>query len=117
MSFSVLVYALVLVRSPPCMQADALKASAVRSRCTLERGFHASWEMYPHFTTTAFLSRRIMPPARNIDIKLLFDPCDMTPGPSGRKFRRDLLLASGKTDTRGWSLADCFLRIDEGAVL
>ena len=55
-------------------------------------------------------------PVRNVDIKLLFDPTDMTPGPAGLRFRRDLLLASGKTDTRGYSIADTFLRQDEGAV-
>jgi hypothetical protein len=57
-----------------------------------------------------------MPPARNIDIKLLIDPTDMTPGPKGVRFRRDLLLVAGKTDARGYSFADTFLLNDEGAV-
>ena len=54
--------------------------------------------------------------ARTVDIKLKFDPTDMTPGAKGRKFRRDVLLHGGKTDARGFSITDCLLRQDEGAV-
>ena len=44
--------------------------------------------------------------ARTVDIKLKFDPTDMTPGAKGRKFRRDVLLHGGKTDARGFSITD-----------
>ena len=55
--------------------------------------------------------------ARSIDIKLKFDPTDMTPGAKGRKFRRDVLLHGGRTDARGYSITDCILRQDEGALV
>jgi hypothetical protein len=55
-------------------------------------------------------------PERSIDIKLLFEQTDMTPGPKGRAFRRDALLHGGRTDDRGYSYADHFLRQDEGAL-
>ena len=55
-------------------------------------------------------------PERTVDIKLLFEQTDMTPGPKGRVFRRDALLHGGRTDDRGYSFADHFLRKDEGAL-
>ena len=59
-----------------------------------------------------------MPPAsRNVDIKLSFEQFDGLPGPECRRFRRNLIQCGGKADTRGYSLADCLLRQDEGAVL
>ena len=59
-----------------------------------------------------------MPPhAMNIDIKLQFQPTDMVPGENGRKWMRDVLLHGGKADDRGYSLTDCLLRRDEGAML
>jgi len=57
-----------------------------------------------------------MPPAYNVDIKLSFEQFDMTPGPKGRQFRRNLLLHGGKSDADGFSLADCLLRTDSFAV-
>ena len=51
-----------------------------------------------------------------MDIKLLFEQTDMTPGPKGRVFRRNALLHGGRTDDRGYSFADHFLRQDEGAL-
>ena len=51
-----------------------------------------------------------------MDIKLAFEQYDMTPGASGRRFLRNLLLHGGKADTHGYSLADCFLRSDCHAV-
>ena len=57
-----------------------------------------------------------MAAAKNMDIKLLFEQYDMTPGAAGRKFFRNLMLHGGKTDAHGFSLADCFLRIDTHAV-
>ena len=57
-----------------------------------------------------------MPITHNVDIKLSFEMFDMTPGQSGRAFRRSLLLHGGKSDTHGFSYADCFLRIDAHAV-
>ena len=116
----VVVVASLVLSSPSCISADVLETSAVRSRTALERGFPASREDDPHFTKTAFLllcyGSDSMPPTRNVDIKLLFDPTDMTPGAPGLRFRRDLLLNSGKTDSRGYSIADSFLLQDEGAV-
>ena len=55
--------------------------------------------------------------ARTVDIKVKFDPTDMTPGAKGRKFRRDVLLHGGKTDAPGFSITACILRQDEGAVV
>ena len=45
-------------------------------------------------------------PSMTIDIKLRFQPTDMTPGPDGRRFQRDLLNLGGKSDNRGYSYAD-----------
>ena len=50
-----------------------------------------------------------------VDIKYLTQPHDGTPGKPWDDFEERLLdVASGKTDERGWSLADCFNRLDEG---
>ena len=54
---------------------------------------------------------------RTIDIKVAFEIYDMVPGPAGRKFRRNLLLHGTKADERGYSIADTYLRIDEGATV
>ena len=57
------------------------------------------------------------PAARNVDIKLKYDPTDMVPGAAGRIWVRDTLLTAGSADTQGYSLADCLLRRrDMGAV-
>jgi len=53
--------------------------------------------------------------SHTVDIKLAFLPYDCVPGPACREFRRNLLQLGAKTDDRGYSLADCFLRQDEGA--
>lgn len=53
---------------------------------------------------------------RTVDIKLSFERFDMTPGEKGREFRRNLLLHGGRTNARGFSYADCFLRLNEGAL-
>ena len=57
-----------------------------------------------------------MPPSTTIDIKLAFEQTDMIPGPKGRVWRRNAIALSGQTDANGWSIADCLLRQDEGAV-
>ena len=50
-----------------------------------------------------------------VDIKYLTQPHDGTPGKPWDDFEERLLdVASGKTDDRGWSLADCLNRVDEG---
>ena len=52
-----------------------------------------------------------------IDIKYLTQPHDGTPGKPWDDFEERLLdVASGKTDERGWSLADCLNRLDEGGI-
>jgi hypothetical protein len=51
-------------------------------------------------------------PTKNVDIKILFPQFNMLPGPAGKRFQRDLLLHGGKTDTQGYSISDCFLRVD-----
>ena len=51
----------------------------------------------------------------SVDIKLSFQQYDCVPGPKCREFRRNLLQLGARTDDRGHSLADCFLRQDEGA--
>ena len=44
-----------------------------------------------------------------------YTPYDCTPGTAYDKFQEDLLnVAAGKTDDRGWSLADHLLGTDEG---
>ena len=59
-----------------------------------------------------------MPPAINMDIKVSFELFDMTPGSKGRRFMQNLLLhGGGFVDDRGFSYADTFLRMDEGAVV
>ena len=57
-----------------------------------------------------------MAASKTMDIKLSFEQFDMTPGASGRKFIRNLLLHGGRADSHGYSLADCFLREDCHAV-
>ena len=51
-----------------------------------------------------------------MDIKIQFDQFDMLPGPAGKRFQRNLLLHGGKTDSQGYSISDCFLRMDAYAV-
>ena len=47
-----------------------------------------------------------------VDIKYLTQPHDGTPGKPWDDFEERLLdVASGKTDERGWSLADCLNQI------
>ena len=49
-----------------------------------------------------------------IDIKYLTQPHDGTPGKPWEDFEQRLMdVAAGKTDDRGWSLADCLNAIDE----
>ena len=63
--------------------------------------------------------RRAMARAQavNIDLKVSFELFDMTPGEKGRRFIRNLLSHGGRADARGFSLADAFLRQDEGAIV
>ena len=50
-----------------------------------------------------------------VEIKYLCTPHDGTPGKPWEDFVDRLLnVASGKTDDRGYSLADCLTGIDEG---
>ena len=51
-----------------------------------------------------------------MDIKIQFEQFDMLPGPTGKRFQRNLLLHGGKTDSQGYSITDCFLRVDPYAV-
>ena len=53
----------------------------------------------------------------NVKIDVSFPRYDCVAGPGGRQFQRQLLLAAGKTDSRGWSLADTFQRRDEGGLV
>jgi len=53
---------------------------------------------------------------RTVDIRLAFEQYDMIPGPAGKKFQRNLLLNGGSADTQGFSITDCFLRLDDYAV-
>ena len=50
---------------------------------------------------------------RTVDIKLAFEQFDMMPGAAGKKFQRNLLLNGGSADTQGFSITDCFLRLDD----
>ena len=54
---------------------------------------------------------------RSVDIKLAFEFYDiLMPGAAGKKFQRNVLLNGGSADTQGFSITDCFLRIDDNAV-
>ena len=53
--------------------------------------------------------------SHTVDIKLVFPQYDCVPGPACREFQRNLLQLGAKTDDRGFSFADCFLRQDENA--
>ena len=55
--------------------------------------------------------------ARTIDVKLQFDRFDGIAGPAARTFRRNLIQCGGRADDRGFSIADCLLREDEGALV
>ena len=60
---------------------------------------------------------KAMPPTRTVDVKLLFDPYDCHPGRADfEKFSQNLRNHGGTTDDHGWSLADCLMRQDDGAV-
>jgi hypothetical protein len=51
-----------------------------------------------------------------VEIKYLLTPHDGTPGKPWDDFEENLLnVAAGKTDDRGWSLADCLTLVDEGS--
>ena len=50
------------------------------------------------------------------EIKRLFETYDMVPGPKARQFVANLKLHGGKCDAHGYSLIDCLLRADAGAV-
>ena len=98
--------------------AGARYAPAVLSRQFL----YPTW-LSPHGNDARFprargaQTARSMPPAINMDIKVSFEVYDMTPGQKGREFLRNLYVHGGKTDSRGFSMADCMLRQDEGAVI
>ena len=50
-----------------------------------------------------------------VDVKYLTQPHDGTPGKPWEEFEEHLLdIAAGKSDDRGWSLADCLNGDDEG---
>ena len=51
-----------------------------------------------------------------LDIKLAYPATDMTPGPLGLQWERDTLLHGNLADGFGWTNADCFMRVDDGAV-
>ena len=50
-----------------------------------------------------------------VDVKYDTTPHDGTPGPPWDDFEERILgVAAGRTDDRGWSLADCANQTDEG---
>ena len=52
-----------------------------------------------------------------VDVKYDTTPHDGTPGPPWDDFEERILgVAVGRTDDRGWSLADCANQTDEGGV-
>ena len=52
-----------------------------------------------------------------VDVKYDTTPHDGTPGPPWDDFEERILgVAAGRTDERGWSLADCANQTDEGGV-
>ena len=53
-----------------------------------------------------------------MEVKYLCTPHDGTPGLAWIDFEKALLnVASGRTDDRGYSLADTFMGVDEGGLL
>ena len=51
-----------------------------------------------------------------VDVKYLTQPHDGTPGTPWDDFEERILgVASGKTDDRGWSIADTLNGVDEGS--
>ena len=43
-------------------------------------------------------------------VKLSFQPTSMVPGPDGRRWQNDLLMLGNKSDERGWTYSDVYLR-------
>ena len=55
--------------------------------------------------------------AKTVDIKISFPTYNCQPGREEYdRFERNLLAHGGASDNEGWSLADCLMRIDDGAV-
>ena len=53
-----------------------------------------------------------------VDVKYDTTPHDGTPGPPWDDFEERILgVAAGRTDERGWSLADCANQTDEGGMI
>ena len=54
--------------------------------------------------------------SRGREVRLEFDDYDDTPGKSWDDFKGRLMnYAAGRTDDRGWSLADHLMQVDEGS--
>ena len=55
--------------------------------------------------------------AKTVDIKISFQTFNCQPGREEYdKFERNLFAHGGTCDNEGWSLADCLMRTDDGAV-
>ena len=112
------------------LETTALEARAVRSRCLPYNHYTPTWcalrrDVAPGLALAdcdlcpraVHIEVPMAPASRNVDIKLAFEQFDGLPGPECRRFRRNLIQCGGKADVRGYSLADCLLRQDEGAFL
>ena len=100
---------------PETLVAVRSRLNCSPNRSVLERGGLIQDVPGAHCNTTHLAGACSAMSSHTIDIKLAFTPYDCVPGPACREFRRNLLQLGAKTDDRGYSLADCFLRQDEGA--
>ena len=54
---------------------------------------------------------------RTVDVKLCFIQYDCKPGREGfERFQQDLVTHGGSCDDQGWSLTECLMRQDDGAL-
>ena len=85
------------------------------NRSQLERGGLIQEQTGAHCNTMHLAGVNSSMGSHTVDIKIAFPQYDCVPGPACREFQRNLLQLGAKTDDRGYTLADCFLRQDEGA--
>ena len=55
--------------------------------------------------------------ARTVELKYEFEPYDCIPSENAKRFRRNVLQHGSKADKFGYTLADTYLRRDQGAVV
>ena len=108
--------------------AACAEAPAVRSRWNIQpranevhtavEAIHGPTDLAvpPPLCAARSCSQRDMS-ARTTNVKLQSDRFNGIAGPAARTFRRSLIQRGSKPDDRGFSIADCLLREDEGALV